>query len=272
MTDSHEIRLANDDAPQQDNRWLQRLSYTAVIALAIAFIIVGAIGFGLSIREAQRAAMRVNSQSPLNQIVLALHNYHDHYGQFPPAYVADENGRPMHSWRALILPFIEYGNLYDQYDFSEPWNGPNNSKLADRMPRTYWSQSEPPSTMYTNVVLITGPGTVFPGAQSTRLDDITDGTQNTILVTETAGSTIPWLAPRDIELVNGIVPLGNSEKLGRPAISAVAWRRPWVAFADSIHCYEIDDKIPPASLSALTTIKGGEAITRDKLIQQDLIR
>ena len=56
--------------------------------------------------------------------------YEDEHGCFPPAYVADASGRPMHSWRVLILPYLDQQQLYDQYDFSEPWNGPNNQQLG----------------------------------------------------------------------------------------------------------------------------------------------
>ena len=65
----------------------------------------------------------------MKRIALALRNYHTAYGCFPPAYVADKNGRPMHSWRVLILPFLKEDPLYKQYKFSEPWDGPNNKKL-----------------------------------------------------------------------------------------------------------------------------------------------
>jgi len=37
----------------------------------------------------------------LQRLVIAMHLYHQDYGCFPPAYVADENGTPMHSWRVL---------------------------------------------------------------------------------------------------------------------------------------------------------------------------
>jgi len=228
----------------------------------------GVVGLGFLIREARRAAMAMSSQGPLNQLLLALHNYHYVHGQFPPAYLADETGKPIHSWRVLILPFVEQQSLYDLYDFSEPWDGPNNSKLADRMPPSFWSRSEPPSTTYTNVVLITGPGTAFPGAEPTRLSDITDGTQNTMLATETADSTIPWLAPRDIEVIDDIVPLGHTGDPERPGISAVHWRHPIVVFADSISGYRVSHQIPPEALRAMTTIAGGEPITRDDLIEQ----
>ena len=56
---------------------------------------------------ASEYAYRSQCANNLNRIALALHNYHDAYKCFPPAYVADEEGRPMHSWRVLILPYME---------------------------------------------------------------------------------------------------------------------------------------------------------------------
>ena len=43
----------------------------------------------------------------------------------------------MHSWRVLLLPYLDQLELYNAYRFDEPWDGPNNRLLADRMPRHY---------------------------------------------------------------------------------------------------------------------------------------
>ena len=55
------------------------------------------------------------TQCPNNskQIALAIHNYHDVHGCLPPAYVPDQDGKPMHSWRVLILPYLEDSGLYE---------------------------------------------------------------------------------------------------------------------------------------------------------------
>ena len=50
----------------------------------------------------------------MKQLVLALRNYQQANGSFPPAYITDKNGRPMHSWRVLILPFLGAGSLYQK--------------------------------------------------------------------------------------------------------------------------------------------------------------
>jgi hypothetical protein len=217
-----------------------------------------------AVRNARRAAIAAMAQGPLNQLQLALLDYHHTYGQFPPAYIADESGTPIHSWRVLILPYVEQRGLYDAYNFSEPWNGPNNSKLASEMPRIFRSPSEQESKAFTNIVTITGPGTAFPGSASTTLSDFVDGPENTILLAEITNSTVPWLQPRDIDARSSSL-INDPHTL---SISAVPWRRPYVVFADQIRAYGVNRNIPTQALRALTTIAGREPITRSRLLDE----
>jgi len=110
----------------------------------------------------------------MRQTSIAMHNYAAANGHFPPAYIADENGKPMHSWRVLLLPYLEQDDLYDQYSFDEPWNGPNNSKLHDILP---WNPFNCPSVGGTsaNYMLVTGKGTAFDGDNETTGVDVADG-------------------------------------------------------------------------------------------------
>jgi prepilin-type processing-associated H-X9-DG protein len=179
------------------------------IAVVLVVLVVGLFGCGgvlialllPAVQAAREASRRMACSNNLKQIALALHNYHDTYQTFPPAYIADADGRPMHSWRVLILPFLESSPAYNQYDFDEPWNGPNNSQLAGMMPAAYRCPSEPPATTNTTAYLaISGSGTVFNNGQGSKMMDITDGTSNTILVAEVAGSTVHWMDPRDLDV------------------------------------------------------------------------
>ena len=43
----------------------------------------------------------------------------------------------MHSWRVLILPWLEQPQLFNAYNFAEPLNGPNNRKLAGQIGSIY---------------------------------------------------------------------------------------------------------------------------------------
>ena len=146
-------------------------------------------------------------QKHLKRIGLALHNYHDDYDQFPPQYLADSDGRPMHSWRVLILPYLSEPDakaVYEAYRFKEPWNSQHNQKLADEAERFFRcmtsSAAEPTSTFTTHYVAVVGPDTAWSEREGTCLKDFGDGTANTALLVEIADSDIHWMEPRDITL------------------------------------------------------------------------
>ena len=137
----------------------------------------------------------------LKLIGLALHNYHDDYGSFPPAYVADENGKPMHSWRVLLLPYLDERELSEQYDFSQPWDSPENRKLLEHMPEvfacpTHVRRGEKSQT--TSYLAVLGPDSAWPGSKSLALSDIQDGPSRTILVVESGSREILWTEPKDV--------------------------------------------------------------------------
>ena len=45
---------------------------------------------------------------------------------------------------------------------------------------------------------VVGPHTAWPGPTGSKLENFTDGPENTILLVEVAGSDIPWACPRDL--------------------------------------------------------------------------
>lgn len=181
------------------------VSWVVVIAVG-AFCFCG--GFGIlvalllpAVQSAREAARRMQCSNNMKQIMLALHNYHDVYKCFPPAYIADKDGKPMHSWRVLILPFIEQSPLYDQYDFDQPWDSPANLAVASRMPQTYRCPSAPDKGLgnETNYVVIIGdpqqfPQTMFTPNRPIKLREVIDGTSNTIAVVEVRDG-VPWTQP-----------------------------------------------------------------------------
>jgi hypothetical protein len=162
-----------------------------------------------AVQSAREAARRSWCMNNLKQIAVALHNYHDVYGSFPPAYVAGDDGMPLHSWRVLILPFIEERTLYDQYDFDESWDGPNNRQLLSQMPDVYACPSArdrraAPAAGITSYVAVVDPHAAWQGAQARSMADIVDGTSRTALLIEAAGLGIPWMKPDDAGLATAI--------------------------------------------------------------------
>ncbi len=234
----------------------------AIIGLSISLLLP-------AVRSAPEAARRAQCVNNLRQISLALHQYQEKYGSLPPACVADDDGTPMHSWRVLILPFLGDQNLYDQYRFDEPWDGPNNRNLADRNPTSYrcpsirrsrwWFGSDPKTDdSLTSYFVLSGDETPFPGSRVTNLNEIPDGTSNTLMVVEVNREiAVPWLAPRDIapaefiRLLNQGEPENDRHSGGMNA-----------AFADGSVRF-LRKRTDRKTIEALSTIRGGEKIPAD---------
>ena len=140
----------------------------------------------------------------LFQIAQALRAYQEANGCFPPAYIADASGKPMHSWRTLLLPCFQ-DPLCKKYDFSEPWDGPKNKLLLAKRPKVYSCPDDPsasaPGAVETSYLAVVGPNGAFSGARSKRVSDLTTvGLSKTIMVIEVTNSGIPWSEPRDLSL------------------------------------------------------------------------
>ncbi len=153
----------------------------------------------------------------MRQIGVALNNYHNDHGTFPPAYLADKNGKPQHSWRVLILPYLAERALYEEYNFDEPWNGPNNSKLLDRMPPMYRYPSPFRDTKERTgacFVAVVGPETAWPGKTARKFADLRDAMYQTALLIEYDNESIPWLEPRDLEMDEALELLASGKPTG----------------------------------------------------------
>ena len=86
---------------------LKLLGLIGILGMALAF-------FFPPVRSAGEAARRSQCKNNLKQIMLALHNYADDHKSYPPRYTVDANGRPLHSWRTLILPWLDQAPLFDK--------------------------------------------------------------------------------------------------------------------------------------------------------------
>ncbi|MBI5757906.1 MAG: DUF1559 domain-containing protein, partial [Planctomycetales bacterium] len=154
-----------------------------------------------AVQQAREAARRTQCKNNLKQIGLALHNYHDTYQAFPPAFTVDAQGKPLHSWRVLILPFLGEAGLYNSIDQSQAWDSPQNAAFQLQMPAVYTCPSHgSPGTSngLTHYAAIVGAQCVFQGEKTTAMRDITDGTSNTILIGEVSQATISWMSPTDV--------------------------------------------------------------------------
>jgi prepilin-type processing-associated H-X9-DG protein len=237
-----------------------------------------------AIVAARSAARRAQSVNNLKQICLAFHNYHSTNNRFPTAVMyGGQSGKVPYSWRVAILPYLEQNELYKLYNFDEPWDGPNNRKLLDKMPAVLgYPGVDGGTTSATNTAyfVFTGKGTalsplpnpalvgepaatkgngakpvpVRSDAAGPTLAQFFDGTSNTILAVE-AKRDIPWTKPEDLPVdPNAVLPgLGGYSANGFNA-----------AYADGSVRF-LPNSVNATVLKALITRDGGEVIRFDEL-------
>ncbi len=154
-----------------------------------------------AMRAARRASCESECAGHLKAITIALLNYEASYGTLPPAYTTRADGTRMHSWRVLILPFLEQERLFRRFRLDEPWNSPGNLALAAEMPKVYRCPNSDDTSRgdRTNYLAVVGNGTGFPCDFSFNLRRLSDRQRRElVLLVEVSRSEICWLEPRDL--------------------------------------------------------------------------
>ena len=175
------------------------------------------MGFALllpAVQAAREAARRMQCMNHMKQILLAIHNYHDTTNSLPPLYTVDANGKPLHSWRVLLLPYMEQTALYEAIRLDEPWDSPHNSQFHGMAPAVYRCPSSPQGgSSYSAIV----GGSLVPNTKAHSSGEhtfarITDGMSNTLAIVE-VNDSFNWMAPHGNitleELAEGVNAPGN---------------------------------------------------------------
>jgi prepilin-type N-terminal cleavage/methylation domain-containing protein/prepilin-type processing-associated H-X9-DG protein len=191
-----------------------RTAFTLIELLVVIAIIAILIGLLIpAVQKVRDTAQRISCQNNMKQIGLAMHNYHDANQMFPPGYTAigawvdgTTDTTPGWGWATYILPYEERGNLYNQFNLSQPIA--NYSAIQTVVPTYICPADIGANTAFAvtdqnwNTVCLAGPTSyaaccgsnvkttaatgngVFYRNSHTRMTDITDGTSSTILVQE----------------------------------------------------------------------------------------
>ncbi len=152
----------------------------------------------------------------LLQIMIALHNYHDVNKFFPAAYTVDKDGKPIHSWRVLILPWVEQNALYKKIRLDEPWDSEYNRQFHSQCPALFQCPvavakiPEIKKNGLTTYSIIVGKQTWPEPPKKFTIDSITDGTSNTIAVVERQ-TPVCWMDPtHEILEEDAVKGIGNT--------------------------------------------------------------
>lgn len=237
--------------------WAIRLG-TIAATVVVLLVLLGLLLLP-GMRKQYDGNRRAIAMNDLRIIGMALYSYQNKYGSYPPAYVADANGKPMHSWRVLVLPFFgeaQYTQLYEKYDFGEPWDGPHNRQLAEQTPE-FFLFTDSRDKKETNFLAVVGRETGWPAPRPMRLERIADMPGNTIQLVEAAHSGIHWMEPRDMTLEQAMQGINTREN--GPYMSSVHSKGACALWFD-LHVTELRDDTRPDTLRALLTAAGDEDV------------
>lgn len=237
------------------------------VGAAIAILIVSAVAF-VAIRYGGRGVQTIMTNRTRGQciqntekIAKALNAYARDYGSYPPAITYAADGKAMHSWRVLILPYLGYQTLYNKYDMDSSWDSNENQMMVFEMPAEYRSPAAVNvSGVESHYFLLTGPGTLFPKAGPLGPTDVVDSPAKTLLLVQAESGPLmstQWTEPGDFDITNTSftigIDLGGSHANGMTA-----------ATVDGRGHFLRDD-LEPSVVKALITPAGGEGLADDVL-------
>ena len=156
---------------------------------------------------------KIKSADNMKKLVLAAQDYamkQRPEWRYFPAYTVDANGKPLHSWRVLILPHIGEQELFSQIRLNEPWDSEHNKQFHERDIECFRSAGAKSTKKgFTDFSMVVGPDMISTGPASKNFREITDGTSNTVLFVERA-TPVCWMDPTEVTQEAAFLGIGAS--------------------------------------------------------------
>ncbi len=273
VTCGGEIQLpdfAGQATPQSVQPTSVSKQFASVVAAIVVLMLLLAFGFAAIYQGRQTVGLlqtnrdRTASMRNLEKIAAALNAYAADHGTYPPPFTADAAGKPLQSWRVLILPYLGEDELYNLIDRNAAWDTQQNMSVSfSQMPSVYRHPSSQTSSGYSEsgYYLVTGDRTLFPSTGPLGPNQVVDDPLKTILVVEASPPVISgvWTEPVDVDFATMQGIGGSSNNIGGLLDTGAA-----IVTVDERGHY-LDETTPTSTLRALVTPRGGEPLADDTL-------
>ncbi len=122
-----------------------------------------------------------DARNSMKQLALAMHNFHDSFGAFPAQSLVDKQGKRLLNWRVMVLPYPDEPALYLEFQLDEAWDTEHNRTLIEKMPAVFRSGGGNAKLGTMRFLApLTNRSTMGRVGPSVKIQDMTDGTSNTI--------------------------------------------------------------------------------------------
>ncbi len=166
--------------------------------VVIGLVVLAVLTWPMALAEEGKVdESRRRAADNLKKIGAGLDAHYRKFKHYPPQAIFDKDGKPLLSWRVLLLPYLGQNDLYKEFRLDESWDSPDNKKLLAKMPGVFKAPVQTTNAHGTIYQGLHGTGAFFQGKRGMLMADCLDGVSCTIAVIE-AAKDVPWTKPEDV--------------------------------------------------------------------------
>jgi hypothetical protein len=248
----------------------KRIWLYAVLAFPFAMFLVAIAVFVFAFVLHRQDLGRTMKRSEVFTIGYAMRLYESNHKAYPPRFETVHGNAPVF-W-PILLEVERDGEAGSLYNARQPWDSPANLAAMDGA--THIVPTEQVSHNFQKVpaasfVAVDDLASILSSDRAVTNAEITDGTENTLLVAEVSEIDSPWAQPTSLTFVSFIESC-TSMSVATRGERLVSFQG-HLLFAD-FDIYYLARPIPELFFRAVWTRNGDEGFTRERLVREGYLK